>query len=82
MTDHEYTIECLDSDIADLRQENARLLAESAAHEKRHMAALRCINFIDDYLEYRWRSHDAQAVRDYVMNYIDMYAESASGKRE
>lgn len=42
---------------------------------KRAEAAERCINRIQDFLEYRWEGKSAKFVRDIVLDKIGMYAD-------
>lgn len=51
-------------------------------YRKKFYTAQRCINRIDDLLEYRWRSLTSEQIRDRIMQIIDNYSYEVSDVRD
>lgn len=58
-----------------------RLSTEGGMQEARHLAAQKCINQIDDLLEYTYKNMDLIDVREIILGRIGEYTSTVSGTR-
>lgn len=51
-------------------------------YEERFLSAQKCINNIDDFLEYAYASSTPDQIKATIMEHIDRYSREVSGQKE
>ena len=65
-----------------LAREIERLTTEARIAGERFDLAQKCINQIDDLLEYSYKNYDVERLRDRIMGFIDDYGVLVSGSQK